>query len=131
MSLCFGTACSSRSADAAQDALKELYQMEFGLDVIRHKAQHGVTLSPFEQRMLARALMLRESDLDVLLRPSQAPGQPERTDLGLEAELSANGINPKVTVFDGIFKVVYAADKLPDVGPALPTTWSLYGTDHS
>ena len=131
MSLCFGTACASSSADAAQDALKELYQMEFGLDVIRHKARHGAALSPFERRMLARASTLREGDLDALLRPSQPRGRPDGPDRDLEAALSAHGLDPRVTIFEGFFKVVHVRFNLQDVGPAPPTPWSLYGTHHA
>lgn len=57
-SLCFGTACDDRGETAARRALFELYQMEFGLSVIRHRARNGVALSGREKRVLDRATNL-------------------------------------------------------------------------
>lgn len=62
-SLCFGTACLTRADKAAQKALIELYQMEFGLSVIRHRDDHGVALSAREKGVLDRARRLTYADV--------------------------------------------------------------------
>ena len=56
--LCFGTACGVTDEEAVRAALKELFQMEFGLDVVRYRQRHGVELARKERVMLARASRL-------------------------------------------------------------------------
>lgn len=62
-SVCFGAACREDAATAAESALTELYQMEFGLAVIRHRDARGVVLSPVETAILERARALTLSDV--------------------------------------------------------------------
>lgn len=54
-SLCFGTACRTDGPAAATAALRELFQMEFGLSVILHRRAGGVELTGSERSILDRA----------------------------------------------------------------------------
>lgn len=54
-SLCLGAACRIDGPEAATAALRELYQMEFGLSVIQHRRAGGVELAASELYILDRA----------------------------------------------------------------------------
>ncbi|MDU9003674.1 YcaO-like family protein [Sedimentitalea todarodis] len=57
-SLCFGTACGMDGPKAMTAALRELFQMEFGLSVIQHRKAGGVELTGSELHILDRADLL-------------------------------------------------------------------------
>ncbi len=77
--LCFGTACRLQRAAAIRAALKELHQMEFGLDVARYRQRHDVVPSRRERIMLARAGRLCLNQCGDLLHAAKAtiPDAPE------------------------------------------------------
>jgi hypothetical protein len=131
LSPCFGMGCSAGSDDAARHALKELYQMEFGLDVIRHKARHGLTLSPFERHMLQRAAKLGVRDLCKRLTPSAEARGATGQGGDLQAGLLVNGIDPEIAVIDGPSTVVHVRFRLPDPSAAAQSVWSLYGMNQA
>jgi len=70
LGFCIGTAAGNTARQAIQSALFELYQMEFGLDIIRHRRRHGVQLMPAEIRQVNRAEGLDIAELEGLLSPS-------------------------------------------------------------
>lgn len=78
-SICFGAACRPNASDAALGALRELYQMEFGLALERHRATRGVTLSPASQAVLSRAHGLTLDGVQARLLPqgkaTEAPAE--------------------------------------------------------
>lgn len=55
--------------EAARAALRELYQMEFGLDVARHRAAHGAPLTGTDRAVLERADGLGVAEIASLLEP--------------------------------------------------------------
>lgn len=67
--LCFGVACRRSGLEAARAALRELYQMEFGLDVARHRAAHGAPLTGTDRAVLERADGLGVAEIACLLEP--------------------------------------------------------------
>lgn len=71
--LCFGLSCHPMEEEAVRGALKELLQMEFGLDVIAYRQRNGVTLADREQRILDRACNLNVDDCTLLLTPDREP----------------------------------------------------------
>lgn len=70
--LCFGTACGRHVREALSGALRELFQMEFGLDVVRYRRRHGVKLARKERLVLARASRLKRENCKALLTPHRA-----------------------------------------------------------
>jgi ribosomal protein S12 methylthiotransferase accessory factor YcaO len=74
--LCFGTACRLQETDAVRAALKELFQMEFGLDVIHFRQRNGAALVEKEKAMLARASRLNLDDCTALLTHGDGPSRP-------------------------------------------------------
>lgn len=74
--LCFGLACHPKEDQAVRVALKELYQMEFGLDVAAYRQRKGVQPAEREQRMLERAGALTVDDCIALLSPGRDPARP-------------------------------------------------------
>lgn len=95
--LCFGTACGTDEREALYKALKELFQMEFGLDVINYRRRHGVKLARKERLVLARASRLRRTDCRALLTPvtgARAAERPEGLDHAdsIAAQLARFGI---------------------------------------
>ncbi|WP_282610496.1 YcaO-like family protein [Pelagibius sp. Alg239-R121] len=91
--LCFGTACRPNDQAAVRAALKELFQMEFGLDVIRYRQRHGVKLDRKERVMLARAFRLSVENCSALLTPARAvnpaaPSASMETSTRIAAHLS-------------------------------------------
>lgn len=74
--LCFGLACHPKEDHAVRAALKELYQMEFGLDVAAYRQQKGMQPAEREQRMLERAGALTVDDCSALLTPDRDPARP-------------------------------------------------------
>lgn len=73
--LCFGTAAAPTIVEAACSALRELVQMEFGLETARALSATGVALEERERETLRRAETLRLADCDAILR-SAAPRAP-------------------------------------------------------
>ena len=75
---CIGTAAGITSTHAITSALLELYQMEFGLEIIRHRREHGVRLGATEVRQVNRAEGLNVAELEDLLHPTRrrSPGAP-------------------------------------------------------
>lgn len=137
-SLCFGTACRRRAPDAARSALKELLQMEFGLQVIHHRARHNVTLGRQERAIRARAARLRVETLAPLLRPRPTPPpmSPLPPEAGLLDILAAQGIGARIQEIatpDGTHQVVRATSPDFTVARAEPQAidpgirWHLYG----
>ncbi len=95
--LCFGTACRLQRPDAVRAALKELHQMEFGLDVIRYRQSNGLALDRRERILLARARRLGVKRCRELLNPDpeSTSGMPMRlpnTPSQLDGHLAAYGI---------------------------------------
>ena len=72
--LCFGLACRMSGPEAARAALRELYQMEFGLDVARHRAAHGTALTGTDRVVLERADGLGVAEIARLLEPRAVAG---------------------------------------------------------
>lgn len=101
--------------------------MEFGLDVIRHKARHGLALSPFERHMSERAAKLGQHELGSLLKPLVERSRTIVHERDLHAGLAANGIKPTITVIDGPCTVAQARFRFPDLSPTAAGAWSLYG----
>ncbi|MEO9780206.1 MAG: YcaO-like family protein [Sedimentitalea sp.] len=89
-SLCFGAACELDNSDAATAALRELYQMEFGLSVAQHRQAAGVALSGFEQRVLDRAESLTIEQMNNHFKIKDHADNRFRGDIG--ASLSDAGI---------------------------------------
>ncbi|MCR9139604.1 MAG: YcaO-like family protein [Alphaproteobacteria bacterium] len=69
--LCFGLSSHLNTRTAIRGALKELHQMEFGLEVIAYRRQSGVALAEQEKRILARACDLRVDVCQALLTPDR------------------------------------------------------------
>ena len=95
--LCFGTACRMQRGKAIQAALKELHQMEFGLDIVRYRQRHGVALSRRERIQLARSRRLSVAGCRSLLEASTAnriesPMQPPQKPSQLDGHLAAYGM---------------------------------------
>lgn len=95
--LCFGTACGTDEREAVYKALKELFQMEFGLDVIGYRRRHGVQLARRERLVRARASRLKKEDCAVLLTPVSAGAASVRPELqdhagAIAAQLAGAGV---------------------------------------
>jgi len=142
--LCFGLASHPREDEAVRAALKELFQMEFGLDVAAYRQQNGVQPAQRERRMVDRAGALTVDDCSALLTPGRDPVVPmdagqSVTSAQLAAHLDRSGIAfhaidlPSV---DARHRVVHAFSpnlRLPQAPTALPgepdqrwTGWDLY-----
>lgn len=142
--LCFGVSSHPSVQTAIRGALKELHQMEFGLDVIGYRRQNSVALAAREKRILARACELRVDDCRVILTPD---GEPVRRmdDTGalpgsvqLARDLDRTGIamhTIDLSCTDAKYQVVHAfsADlKLPEAPASAEggsrdwTAWELY-----
>ncbi|MEP3331250.1 YcaO-like family protein [Sedimentitalea sp.] len=93
-SLCFGAACELDNSDAATAALRELYQMEFGLSVAQHRQASGVALSGFEQRVLDRAESLTIEEMSNHFDTNDHPENRFRGDV--RAALADAGITLSV-----------------------------------
>lgn len=138
--LCFGLACHPREEEAVRAALKELFQMEFGLDVAAYRQQKGVQPAQRERRMLDRASALTVDDCRALLTPGRDPAPPmdagqSPTSAQLAAHLDRFGIALyaiDLPPTDARYRVVHAFSpdlRLPH-GPGRPdrcwTGWDLY-----
>ena len=62
--LCFRTACRLQRLDTIRAALKELHQMEFGLEVVRYRKENGLNLHRRERVYLAGARRLCATGAD-------------------------------------------------------------------
>lgn len=142
--LCFGMACHPRQEEAVKAALKELLQMEFGLDVIEYRQRNGVSLGMREQVMLARANRLKFDDCAALLTPGPEPGRvvmeadDHLTSARLATHLSRFGISFHVIDLpptDAVHRVVHVLSpdlRLPERSAAARhgstgwTRWDLY-----
>lgn len=133
-SVCFGTACRPGSGAAAIAALRELYQMEFGLAVILHRQRNGVPLTASEQRILGRAKQLSVDDLEGRFRCRDAVRPLHDADIrlvfadaGIDLSLNWLSQNP------GEHRVVVAtSSQLAVVSQAedrcdTDLCWNLYG----
>lgn len=69
--LCFGAACRTSRVRAARAALKELCQMEFGLELAQRRRDRGLTLAPGEAALLERAKAMHVTDLPPLEDPAK------------------------------------------------------------
>ncbi|MEY8831200.1 YcaO-like family protein [Sedimentitalea sp. XS_ASV28] len=134
LSLCFGTACRMDGPTAAVAALRELYQMEFGLSVIRHRQANGLVLTAPERAILDRAQSLSVSSLLAHLRPA---GQAANRFAGnLRSALADAGI-PVASeqldqTMDGhrvVIVTAYQPTAVSSVGKGCETAmrWNLYG----
>lgn len=142
--LCFGLAGHPREDDAVGAALKELFQMEFGLDVAAYRQQNGVQPAERERRMLERAGALTVDDCSALLTPGRDPvppmnaGQPATSEQ-LAAHLDRFGMAfhaIDLPPADARHQVVHAFSpdlRLPQASAVLPrgpdrrwTRWDLY-----
>lgn len=95
--LCFGTACGTDEREAVYKALKELFQMEFGLDVVGYRRRNGVQLARRERLVQARASRLKSTDCEALLTPVSAgapAGRPPLQDHAdaIAAQLARAGV---------------------------------------
>lgn len=133
-SLCFGTACKMDGPSAATAALRELYQMEFGLSVILHRQRGGIALSPPEQEISRRAKSL---PIEALVHHFRAPDPSEDIVHGdINRCFSNAGIDLSLTrypeVVDGHHVVFATSADLSVVSPAnnqcdTVLRWNLYG----
>lgn len=74
-SVCFGASCDADPRKAAIHTLQELYQMEFGLELERHRAANGLQLGHSAACLLERATTLTISELQPKLMPCQRASQ--------------------------------------------------------
>ncbi len=134
LSLCFGTACRIDAPTAAIAALRELYQMEFGLSVIRHRHANGLVLTASERAILDRAQSLSVSSLPNHLSPA---GQAANRFAGnLRSALADAGIpvasDQLDRTIDGhrvVIATAYQPTAVSPVGKGCETAmrWKLYG----
>lgn len=123
-----GTACRADRKGAITAALTELYQMEFGAEIIRHRALHGAPLEKREQRMRARSETLTVDALDPLITSpglpvSSAPGSAN--DPSIQPDIDA--VSVVYFQHDG-YEVALARNrraKLP-VRRSMAPCWPLY-----
>ena len=94
--MCFGTACHPEAASAAEHALRELLQMELGLEIARYRARNGVEIGDREQTILHRAKQLHHADCRDLLE-MWGQGQSATGDLvtstSLATHLASSGVS--------------------------------------
>lgn len=136
LEMCFGTACRKRSSDAAKAALTELHQMEFGLQIIEHRAEHGIKLTRTERIFRARSRRLHLRQLRPILGQHTPPFSCADPCENLSSIFSNQGIEIQyylVPAVDSSYQVVcvsspqlnYNRDKLND--RTQKNKWTLYG----
>lgn len=133
--LAFGLACRPDPAEAAEAALMELWQMEFGLGLARRRAARGLALPPGEARMLARAAALDRLRLRSLLVPRR-PSRPRPRPLTARptpAGLARYGLRIRLRPVSGPDGTGFAISEAvlvggPRAGPGRAATgrWPLY-----
>ncbi|MFK7751590.1 MAG: YcaO-like family protein [Sedimentitalea sp.] len=132
-SLCFGMAAASNVKTSVRSAVREVFQMEFGLSVVRHKHQNHVALSGPEQSVMARADALGRPEIAPLLTPTPDFAVPDVDRPDTLGALETLGFSPKLRTqicANATHKVAEVAVARAALG--LPTRsetlWSLYGT---
>lgn len=133
--ICIGLAARRAGAAAARAAVKELLQMEFGLQVIRYRARHGITLFEREKAVLERAAGLVRADCGPLLqtrRPAK-DAEPEQEGSVLANNLRREGyaVDLRLLQAGRGLRVATAsvAQDWPEALPQMPppwTQWPLY-----
>lgn len=133
--ICIGLAARRAGAAAARAAVKELLQMEFGLQVIRYRNRHGITLSGREEAVLERASGLTRASCGPLLQTGRpaSDAEPGQQSSRLANDLRREGYAVDVRVLQAerglTVATARAARNWPEPPPKAPgrwTQWPLY-----
>lgn len=111
-----GAACHQNTTTAVSTALKELIQMETGLEIIKFRTRHGVDLSDKEAAILARSRALNIGDCKPLLRrKGHAASYPTPKDITVPEQFDRYFAHNNITFqreilpkLDAVHYVVYA-----------------------
>lgn len=127
--ICIGLAARRTGAAAARAAIKELLQMEFGLQVIRYRARHGITLSGREKAVLERAAGLARADCRPLLqarRPARDV-EPDQESSLLADKLRREGYAVDLRLLQAgrglMVATASVARNWPEPPPQVPGSW--------
>lgn len=139
--MCIGVAARVNGADAVRAAIREMFQMEFGLEVIRYRTRNGIAASPRETVALDRAGSLNWQDCADLLTTSGAAtddGSASRKADGINDEdiialLSRQGFDASHDVrayddgaFLAVVTIAHPKRRVPNIKPGVWTRWPLY-----